>query len=89
MTTLTLKHPIKQGSEYISELEFRRPTAKDMRSLNAERKDFGQILDLAGSICGQPPSVIDKLDYEDTLAVIEVVGSFLQPSQPTGETLLA
>lgn len=81
---LTLMEPIQQGSETIKELEFRKPKAKDLRKLPVNA-GTGDILDLAGRLCGQPPSVIDELSIDDTVKVLEVVSDFLPGSQKTGK----
>jgi hypothetical protein len=83
METLKLKEPVQQGSEIISELKFRAPKAKDFRRLPSNPQT-GDILDLAGRLCGQPPSMIDELGMEDMKAVLEVVGNFMEPGQQTG-----
>jgi hypothetical protein len=81
--TLKLKESIQQGTEQISELLVRKPKAKDIRKLPADPKT-GDILDLAGRLCGQPPSVIDELCMEDTMELLDIVGNFIQPGQKTG-----
>lgn len=80
---MRLRDPIKQGSELISSLEIRKPKAKDIRMLPIE-PSTGDILDLAGRLCGQPPSVIDELTIEDCSELLEIVGNFIEPGQKTG-----
>lgn len=82
---LKLGEPIRQGSEEITELKIRKPKAKDFRTLPME-PSMGDILNLAGRLCGQPPSVIDELGMEDTLKLMDIVGNFIEPGQPTGKT---
>lgn len=77
---IKLKLPIEHGSETIRELVLRRPKAKDFRRLSME-PGMGEMLDLAGELSGQPPSVIDELDVADMLAVAEELGKFM-PSGP-------
>jgi len=81
---LKLIEPITIGSEKIEVLEFRKAKAKDLRKLPSN-PDTGDILNLAGRLCGQPPSTIDELGIEDTKAMLEAVSNFLGNSQKTGD----
>lgn len=81
---ITLKTPIQNGTEEIKELVVRKPKARDLRRLPGNPKT-GDILDLAGGLVGHPPSVIDELDIEDTMALLEAVTDFLPGIQRTGE----
>lgn len=81
--TVKLKDPIQFGSETISELVLQKPKAKHFRALPTQ-PDTGDILNLAGKLCGQPPSVIDELSIEDMAAVMEAVSDFLPSSLATG-----
>ncbi len=81
---IKLKHPITHGAETITELELRRPKAKDMRDLPLQGMGMDHMLDLAGRCAGQPPSVINELDIEDVMQVAEVVGNFMTNGLPTG-----
>jgi hypothetical protein len=81
---LKLKYPFSVGSEEITELKVRAPKAKDIRKLPAN-PDTGDILNLAGKLCGLPPSVIDELSMPDTSELLGVVGNFMQPGQETGK----
>mgnify|MGYP001611705536 FL=1 len=45
---------------------------------------IGNFLDLAASLCEQPPAVIDQLNPEDMHGVMEVVADFFGVSPPTG-----
>lgn len=81
---LTLKEPIQFGSETITELEFVKPKAKHLRSLPIE-PGISDLLDLAGTISGQPKKVIDELSAEDTFEVLEVLNRFLPSGQKTGD----
>jgi hypothetical protein len=83
-TKLKLAEPIKHGSEIIAELEFVQPKAKHLRKMPAAPAT-GDLLDLAGALCGQPPSVIGELGIPDMMAVLEVVGNFMEPGPKTGE----
>lgn len=80
---VVLTKVIEHGADKISELVFREPTAKDMRALPMEPKQ-GDFLDLAGLLCGQAPSVMNKLSVNDYMKVIEVVAAFIVGGQETG-----
>lgn len=80
---LKLKDPIQFGSETIGELRIRVPKAKDIRGLPKD-PDTGDILNLAGRLCGQPPTVIDELSIHDVGELMEIVGNFMEPGQATG-----
>lgn len=85
MKTLTLKTPVKHGSEVITVLEVREPKAKHLRELpvGGEQR-YGHMLDLASKVTGQPKSVIDELSVEDVRNVLEIIGGFLSVGQETG-----
>lgn len=82
---LKLKEPIHYGSEVITELEIRKPKAKDMRVL-PQNPSTGDIIDLAGRLCAQPASVMDELGIEDLTQLMEIVGGFLGHGQKTGQS---
>ena len=81
--TIKLIEPISWGSETISELVFQKPKAKHMRDLPAS-PTTGDILNLSGKLCGQPPMVIDELSITDMKVVLETVAGFLGSGPPTG-----
>lgn len=81
--TLTLKEPIEQGSEKITEFVIRKPKGKDFRSMPMEPK-VGDMLNLLGKLVGHPPSVIDELGAEDMVAAMEIVGGFIPGGLVTG-----
>lgn len=83
--TIKLAEPIQFGSETIEELVFRKPKAKDFRSMPVD-PGVGDLLNLAGRLAGQPPSVIDDLSVEDMLAVLEIVEGFIPAGRETGRT---
>jgi hypothetical protein len=82
---VALKEPITFGSEFVTELRFRRPKAKDFRRLPLE-PGLGDMLDLIGGLTGQPKAVVDELGVEDMRKALEVVGSFLPAGPATGGT---
>lgn len=80
---IKLREPITFGSETISELRVRPPKAKDIRTLPA-KPTTGDILNLAGRLCGLTPPQIDEMGMADTSELLEVVGNFMQPGLQTG-----
>lgn len=72
---IKLKEPIHFGSDTISVLEFEDMKAKHLRKMSA-KPSMDDLLNLAGVLCNQPPSVIDELGMEDTQAVMELVSGF-------------
>jgi hypothetical protein len=84
--TLTLTKPVVRGSTEITELVMRKPKARDLRLLPLDLKSasMGALFDLAAMLCGQPPSVIDDLEAEDSIKLIDMVTDFLPDSPPTG-----
>lgn len=81
---LQLAEPIKYGSDTINELEVRKPKAKDLRKFPTNAKTLGEMLDFAGHLCGQAPSVIDELSIEDAMKLFEVIMNFLPDGLKTG-----
>lgn len=83
--TVKLKSPVRLGSQVVDELVIRRPKAKDFRRFPAE-PNTGDLLDLAGQLCGQPRPVMDELDLEDFTEVMRIVGGFMPGGPGTGPT---
>lgn len=75
-----LQHPIQHGQTLISELQFRRGKAGELRLLSGDT-NTGEMLDLAAVLCGQPPSVIDEVDMDDIKAVFAAVEKCLPSSR--------
>lgn len=82
--TYTLKEPVEFGKEKIEKLEFRAPKAKDFRKLPLQ-PNMGDMLDLAGRLANQPPSVMDEISAEDMMRVLDIVGKFMPDGPATGE----
>ncbi len=80
---LKLSKPISVGSETIENLEFREMVAKDIRGMKLP-PSTDDLLNLGGKLCGQPPSVIDKLPARDTMRMLEIVGNFMGDGPATG-----
>lgn len=83
--SVKLREPIQFGSETITELTLRKPKAKDFRNMPAE-PNVGDLLNLAGRLSGQPPSVIDELGVDDMLEVLGIVEVFIAGGRATGIT---
>jgi hypothetical protein len=83
--TVKLKNPITLGSQTIDEFTLRTPKAKDFRRLPMEPK-IGDLLDLLGSLAGQPKPVIDELSVEDLGTLMEITGGFVPGGRGTGQT---
>lgn len=73
-----LGHPIRFGSELITEMTVQRIKAKHLRGIDQETTN-GQ-LELLSRITGQPPAVIDDLDAVDLKELDQVVQGFLSTS---------
>jgi len=82
--TILLVHPIEHGNEKIEKLVLRRPLAGDLYDFPAEAK-MGDLMDLAAKLSSQPPSVIKRLEMDDTFPVLEVVGNFMKSGRETGK----
>jgi hypothetical protein len=78
-----LKEPVQFGTELVSELTFRKPKGKDFRRFPAS-PTMGDILDLVGTLSGQPKAVIDELGVEDLAEVSAVVEGFIPGGRATG-----
>lgn len=81
---VVLSEPIMQGSEKIEVLSFRKAKAKDFRDMPFAAKT-GDMLNLAGKLCGQPPSVIDQLSPKDMGEVLSLLGEFMGLGPATGD----
>jgi len=77
---------LMHGEMEITELVFkRRAVLDDIRDIQLSQLDLGEnIAKLTSRLTATPPSVIKKMDMADVKAVGEVVQSFFQSSQPTG-----
>lgn len=84
MIKITLKVPLKYGSETITELELKAPVARDFRDMPLEPK-YGDLMDVAAKLCNQPPSVIDQLSPVDMSEVLLKVGEFMGTGPKTGK----
>jgi tail assembly chaperone E/41/14-like protein len=74
---VTLKHPFDFGKAHIAQLVFRRGKLGDLKGLKVDvTPSSDQILLIASRMCGQPVSLLEKLDGEDGAEVIEIALGF-------------
>ena len=83
-TELKLQEPVQFGSERVDTLNFRKPTGKDLRKM-PPKPDLSSLMDMAATLCGQPPSFFDMMDAADVFAAVELVTDFLPNGRPTGD----
>lgn len=90
MKTIILKKPIRLGetTPEIRELRFRDELVSgELRGIKIsglQDPDVGDLLKIAGRLCGQPDVVMNRLAVEDLGAVVEVVAGFLSDGRGTG-----
>ena len=84
-TVIALSTPIKCGDAMLHELSFRSPQAGDLRAVRSMDSPFSMILDLGAALADLPPTVIDRLQFDDLGKVIEVVSPFLAKLGLTGK----
>ena len=82
-----LREPIQFGSDTIAELVIQKPKAKHFRRMSA-KPSMGDMLDLLGTLSGQPKAVIDELSFVDMNAATEALSVFMPAGQETGSELL-
>lgn len=82
---VTLYYPLKSGTEVIEDLTIRRPTAKHMRRMQANKgTGIERGLALMVDLTGRAMSELENLDAADTTLCMHVC-SFLQlPPRRTG-----
>ncbi len=88
---LVLSEPIPMGDlEPLRELNFReKAQAGDLRGIKVNSLSdplVDDILKVAARLCAQPEVVIMKLSLGDLAEVVNLVGTFLQGGQKTGNT---
>lgn len=82
---MTLKTPLQNGSETITELVFQGPLkGRHMKGLPLALC-YDHLLTIGGRMCGQPPSVMEELCGEDLATVLGVVTDFLPAGPRTGQ----
>jgi hypothetical protein len=84
MKSIQLSTSVKHGNEEIRELNFREPTARDLRRFEfSDLNKFSKIIELSSILSGLPESVLDQLKMEDLFQCVKVIASFLPQSQET------
>jgi len=81
--TLKLEEPIEWGSEMIEELVLKRPTAKDIEHLSSN-PTMKELMTIGANCARQPIAMIRKMDGGDAMALVEIVGDFLENSRRIG-----
>lgn len=90
MKTIVLKEPIRISETLpeIRELCFREKiVAGDLRGIkmsSLQDPDMGDLLKIAGRLCGQSDMVMNRLELKDIPTVIGLVSDFLSDGQETG-----
>ncbi|MHC1701803.1 MAG: phage tail assembly protein [Humidesulfovibrio sp.] len=81
-----LTKPVKHGDSEVTELVFnRRVVSGDLRGVFLRKEMlWDELMVIAGRVAGYPPSVMDKLDFEDAAEISRVVMSFLMSGQEIG-----
>lgn len=91
-TTYQLVHPVEHGNETITEIEMRPGRLGDLRGTKRKLVRDGlefsvdDLILVAGRMCGQTPSVINKLEGEDAGKVMGAAQIFLLASLTGGDT---
>ena len=84
--SFNLKKAIKHGEDEIVTLEFREPTAKDIKNLGypvtvKEEIDAGVIFNYTVALTNLPPSVIAQISARDFVQITGVVAGFFGDSE--------
>ena len=88
MKTYKLTTPIKHGLEEITELNFRKPVARDIKRYTSEELNkFGNVQELAAILSGLPSSVLDQMDAADLVRCGLVIQDFFINSQKISENV--
>lgn len=82
--TYTLISPIEFNGETVTEITLRRPKGRDMkRATNAGASKPGDAAaDMIVNLAEISPQLLDELDGEDWLALVDVVGNFMEKRGP-------
>jgi hypothetical protein len=81
-TTFKLKNPVSYLDETITELTLRPIVARDLRAFPVGgAMSFGDFLDIAGNLAGQPKSMVDRLSGEDAMSLVSKISAFLSPGE--------
>jgi hypothetical protein len=85
MNTYKLLEPVTLGSTPVTEINFRKPKAKDLRTLGTQL-NVDELLKFAQIISDQPKFVFDEMGIPDAQAVMGLVSDFFAPGPQTGPT---
>ena len=85
MTTYLLKEPVTMGTVVVTEINFRKPKAKDLRSLGVQM-NVDELLKFAQALSDHPRYVFDEMSIQDAQEVMALVSDFFVNGQPTGLT---
>lgn len=94
MHSVTLKHPLPYGEGKITQIQFRRPMAGDLRGLKLaglEQVDVNVVLTIAArtNTAGLPEAKLHELDPIDLIQVAGVVAGFFGESTESQTTPVA
>ena len=88
MKTYKLTTPIKHGLEEITELNFRKPIARDIKKYTSEELNkFGNVQEFAANLCGLPSSVLDHMDAIDLVGCSKLIQDFFTNSPKISESI--
>ena len=85
MTIYKLVEPVQMGSTTVSEINFRKPKAKDIRNLGVEM-NVDALLTFAQLISDQPKFIFDEMGIPDAQAVMALVSDFFGGGPHNGPT---
>jgi hypothetical protein len=78
---VVLSEPIKHDGQDVKELRFRKPKARDFRNMPMN-PTMGDLMDVAGKMCGMLSTEMDELSYADMIKVADVLGEAM-PHTPS------
>jgi hypothetical protein len=81
--TVALKEPLLRAGEEIKELKFRKPKAAHFRNMPFS-PTMGDLMDVAGKMCGMLAVEMDELCFDDMMKVAEILGEFMPHTPPIG-----
>lgn len=84
--TVNLNFPFTYGKDReVSAIIFsRRLKAKDFKGINVRTMSMDEMMKLVSKTTGEFIAVIEELDAADMMQCVEVITSFLDNGQPTG-----
>lgn len=84
--TVKLNHSFTYGKDReVSTITFsRRLKAKDFKGINVRSMTMDDMMKLVSKTTGEFIAVIEELDASDIMQCVEVITSFLDNGQPTG-----